>query len=227
SQDLYLLASPQSPMRDLLTSLARQLTLSQPPPVAASAGAGAAAAAGNAAATAGKQAAGQAATEAASNAARAVVPYAAQGVAQQSLSAAAAQLTPLLAAQAASPPVEPGKEIDDRYRGLRDYVGSGPGAPIEQTLKAVDALRQQFAKLASPAVGGVPGAAPAVLTGDDPVVLLRAEATRAPQPVKRWLEAMITSGTAIRSGSTAEEVKKAFSAPGGPDRKSTRLNSSH
>ena len=87
-------------------------------------------AAGNAAATAGKQAAGQAATEAASNAARAVVPYAAQGVAQQSLSAAAAQLTPLLTAQAASAPVEPGKEIDDRYRGLRDYVGGGPGAPI-------------------------------------------------------------------------------------------------
>ena len=99
------------------------------------------------------------------------MPYAAQGVAQQSLSAAAAQLTPLLAAQAASPPVEPGKGIDDRYRGLRDYVGSGPGAPIEQTLKAIDALRQQFAKLASPAAGGVPGAAPAVLTGDDPVVL--------------------------------------------------------
>jgi type VI secretion system protein ImpL len=214
SQDLYLLASPQSPLRDLLASVARQLTLSQPPP--GSPGAGATAAAGNAAATAGKQAAGQAATEAASNAARAVVPYAAQGVAQQSMSAAAAQLTPLLAAQAASPPVEPGKEIDERYRPLRDYVGSGPGAPIDQTLKAIDALRQQFAKLASPAAGGAPAAAPAVLAGDDPVVLLRAEATRAPQPVKRWLEAMITSGTAIRSGSTAEEVKKAFSAPGGP-----------
>src|SRR5205823_2877915 len=124
SQDLYLLASPQSPMRDLLTAIARQLTLSQPPPGLP--GAGAAAAAGSAAAAAGKQAAGQAATEAASNAARAVVPYAAQGVAQQSLSAAAAQ------------------------------------------------------------------------------------------PVRRWLEAMITSGTAIRTGSTAEEVKKAFSAPGGP-----------
>ena len=216
SQDLYLLASPQSPIRDLLTSIARQLTLSQPPPGIASAGAGAAAVAGSAAATAGKQAAGQAATQAASNVASQVVPYAAQGVAQQSLSAAAAQLTPLLAAQAASPPVEPGKEIDERYRGLRDYVGSGAGAPIEQTLKAVDALRQQFAKLSSPAAGGAPGAAPAVLTGDDPVALLRAEATRAPQPVKRWLEAMITSGTAIRSGSTAEEVKKAFSAPGGP-----------
>src|SRR5260370_10678837 len=114
SQDLYLLASPQSPLRDLLTSVARQLTLSQPPP--GSPGAGAAAAAGNAAATAGKQAAGQAATEAASNAALAVVPYAAQGVAQQSLSAAAAQPTPLPAAQAAAPPAEPAKEIHGRYR---------------------------------------------------------------------------------------------------------------
>ena len=167
SQDLYLLASPQSPIRDLLTSVARQLTLSQPPPGAP--GAGAAAAAGNAAAAAGKQAAGQAATETASNAARAVVPYAAQGIAQQSLSAAAAQLTPLLAAQAASPPVEPGKEIDERYRPLRDYVRSGPGAPIDQTLKAIDALPQQFAKLASPPAGGAPAAAPTVLAGYDPV----------------------------------------------------------
>ncbi len=32
AQDLYILSSPQSPMRDLLASAARQLTLSQPPP---------------------------------------------------------------------------------------------------------------------------------------------------------------------------------------------------
>ena len=31
-QDLYMLGSPQSPIRDLLASIARQLTLSQPPP---------------------------------------------------------------------------------------------------------------------------------------------------------------------------------------------------
>ena len=31
-QDLYILASPQSPMRDLLAGITRQLTLTQPPP---------------------------------------------------------------------------------------------------------------------------------------------------------------------------------------------------
>jgi type VI secretion system protein ImpL len=213
-QDLYLLASPQSPMRDLLVSIARQLALSQPPP--GSPGAGAATAAANAAGAAAKEETGRAATQAASNATRQVVPYAAQGVAQQSLSAAAAQLTPLLSAQAAAPPPPPpGKEIDERYRALREYVGSGQGAPIEQTLKAIDALRQQFAKLAAP-IPAANSTSAAALGSDDPVVLLRAEESRAPQPVRRWLEAMITSGTAIRTGSTAEEVKKAFSAADGP-----------
>ncbi len=37
AQDLYILASPQSPMRDVLASAARQLTLSVPPPPSASA----------------------------------------------------------------------------------------------------------------------------------------------------------------------------------------------
>src|SRR5262249_2063911 len=32
AQDLYILGSPQSPIRDLLASIARQLTLSKPPP---------------------------------------------------------------------------------------------------------------------------------------------------------------------------------------------------
>ena len=31
-QELYILASPQSPMRDLLAGITRQLTLTQPPP---------------------------------------------------------------------------------------------------------------------------------------------------------------------------------------------------
>ena len=35
AQDLYILASPQSPMKELLTAIARQLTLSEPPKSAA------------------------------------------------------------------------------------------------------------------------------------------------------------------------------------------------
>ena len=48
-QDLYILASPQSPMRDLLAGITRQLTLTQPPPSVAGAGQGAAQAANSAA----------------------------------------------------------------------------------------------------------------------------------------------------------------------------------
>ncbi len=127
-QDLYILASPQSPMRDLLASVARQLTLSQPPPVPPSA-----------AGAAGKEAEKEAVA-------------AAQRKLPQST------LRPLLAAQASTlPTTPPGKEIDDRYRNLRDYVGTGPGAPIDQTLKAMDALHQQLARLGAIAVAGGSG----------------------------------------------------------------------
>jgi type VI secretion system protein ImpL len=46
AQDLYILASPQSPMRDLLASVARQVTLSVPPPGLAASAAGSPAKAG-------------------------------------------------------------------------------------------------------------------------------------------------------------------------------------
>jgi type VI secretion system protein ImpL len=78
----------------------------------------------------------------------------------------------------------------------------------------MDSLRQQLAKLAAaPAPGSAPPAPP---SGDDAVLLLKAEATGAPQPVGRWLQAMIGSATAVRTGSTVDQVKKAFNASGGP-----------
>jgi type VI secretion system protein ImpL len=48
------------------------------------------------------------------------------------------------------------------------------------------------------------------------VLQLRAAAAGAPEPMKRWLEAMIGSATAVRTGSATEQVKKAFSGAGGP-----------
>jgi type VI secretion system protein ImpL len=183
-ENLYILASPQSPMRDLLVSIARQLTLSQPPPAPA----------GNTA----------------EKAAKAV----AKDEAQRRLDQAPVQLRPLFAAQAATPPPEPpGKEIDARYRALREYVGSGSGAPIEQSLKAMDALRQQLGQLS---VLPAAGAAAPVPTGEDAVLQLRAAAAGAPHPVRRWLEAMIGNAALLRAGSTADEVKKAYGAAGGP-----------
>jgi type VI secretion system protein ImpL len=177
AQDLYILASPQSPIRDLLQSVSRQVNLTQPP----------------------EQTAAEKAALAA--APRPVTP------------AAEAQLRGLLSSPGTGAAAEtPGKEIEDRYKPLRDYVGSGPGAPIDQALKAIEGLRQQLAKLALPTAS----TAPTPPSGDDPVALLRAEAAAAPQPVSRWLTAMADSATVLRTGSTLDEVKKAFNASGGP-----------
>ncbi len=190
-EDLYILTSPQSPMRDLLASIAHELTLSQPPPAPP----------GNAAAKAAEGVAKDAAKESATIALQRRLPT-------------TVQLRPLLAAQGTAPPPEPfGKEIDERYRALRDYVGKGPGAPIDQTLKAMDALGHQLARLgAAPA----PGATAPTPTGEDAVLLLHAEASGAPPPVRRWLEAMIGSATAVRTGSALDQGKKSFNASGGP-----------
>jgi type VI secretion system protein ImpL len=186
-QDLYILASPQSPMRDLLSSVARQLTLSQPPALPAI----------GAVSEGGKDAAKESVAAAV----------------ERRLPQAAVRLQPLAQAAAAVRVEPPGKQIDERYRALRDYVGTGPGAPIDQTFKAMDALRQELARLSGPRGSGAP---PPGSTGEDATLLLKAEATRAPAPVNRWLEAMIGSSTVLRTGSTAEQVKKSFTASGGP-----------
>jgi type VI secretion system protein ImpL len=178
AQDLYVLGSPQSPIRDLLKSVARQLTLSQPPPAPAAT---------------------------ASTAGGALPPQIASGT--------AARLETLLGTQTTAPPPEPpGKKIDNRYRALRDFVGSAPSAPIDQTLQAINALQQQLAKLAAAA----PGAAPAPPSGEDPILILRAEASRDPQPVARWLAAMVTSGEALRGGGARQQAALAFNGSGGP-----------
>jgi type VI secretion system protein ImpL len=178
AQDLYVLGSPQSPIRELLQSVARQLTLSQPPapPAAAATAAGAA-------------------------------------LAGRVSSGTAARLKTLLGTQSPGPPPAPrGKEIDDRYRALREFVGKGPGAPIDQALLAINALQQQLAKLAA----ATPGTAPAPPSGEDPILMLRAEDSRDPQPVARWLAAMATSGEALRSGGERQQVALAFNSSGGP-----------
>src|SRR5260370_15496479 len=110
-QDLYVLSSPQSPMRDLLSSIARQLTLSVPPPPPG----GAAGAAAGAAATA--------------------APHAAA-------TSAASRLQGVLGQAAGHPPAPPGQARDDRYKPLRDFVGTGPGAPIDNILNLLNDLHQ-------------------------------------------------------------------------------------
>jgi type VI secretion system protein ImpL len=176
AQDLYILASPESPMRALLASVARQLTLSVPPGGARPAtGAEASAAAG-----------------------------------------ADARLREVLgAAQSAAPAAAapPGHEIDERYQALRELAGSGPAAPIDLVLRSLGDTQQQIAKLAATLVSS--GAATAASGGIDPLLALKSDALRQPQPLARWLTEIATSAAALRSGDPRQQLVTMFNASGG------------
>jgi type VI secretion system protein ImpL len=164
AQDLYILGSPNSPMRALLASIARQLTLAdatRPEPTAQN-------------------------------------------------PAASRLLGVLGRAAPAETPSAPGHEIDDRYKALRDLMVAGA---LDQVLKPLVDLQQQLAKMAASAnrAGGTTDAGSA-----DPVVALRTEALRQPQPLARWLNSIAASGLAIRGGGAKEQILAAFKAGGGP-----------
>ncbi|MEJ0018250.1 MAG: type VI secretion system membrane subunit TssM [Acetobacteraceae bacterium] len=175
AQDLYILASPESPMRRLLASASRQLTLSEPPE--------------------GKE----------------------QTAAPQPDPGSASRLQALLGtpppvAQAA--PLALGHEIDERYQALRDLVGDGPGAPIDLALRSLGDTQQQVAKLAATLVSS--GASASAGGAADPLLALRADAARQPQPFGRWLTEIAASVSALRSGDPRQQLATVFNASGGP-----------
>jgi type VI secretion system protein ImpL len=170
---LNILSAPQSPMRDLLASAGRQLTLSVPPDGQ-------------------PQAQGQ--------------PAAGAAPAPQS---ASARLQAVFGAAqpGAPPPPPPGSAIDDRYARLRQYVGAGPGAPVDNTLRMLSDLYQQLARMAAnPGQPITPGA------GLDPVQALQGEASRVPPPVDGWIRAVAQGGTAVRAGGAQAALAGAFQA---------------
>jgi len=127
---------------------------------------------------------------------------------------ALARLKPVLGTQSPGPPPEPpGKKVDDHYRALLEFVGTGPGAQIDQALKVIDDLHQQIAARGAPAPGAPPGPA-AASTGQDSVQLMRDEASRDPQPIRRWLEATAVSANALISGRARQQAAEAWNAPG-------------
>ena len=176
AQDLYILASPESPMRRLLGSISRQLTLSVPP----------------------------------GGARKAAEPDPQTSSTQLRLQAllGASQTTTQAAA------LLPGHEIDERYRALRDLVGNGPAAPIDLVLREVGDVQQQIAKLAATLVGT--GAAASTSGGIDPLLALKADAARQPQPLGRWLTELAASAIALRSGDPRLQLATIFNASGGP-----------
>jgi type VI secretion system protein ImpL len=157
-QTLYVLSSPQSPMRDMLTGVVKQLMLTQAPPV----------------------------TPTAAGAAQA---------AAAAVSSGTSRLQGLLGGQS-TPAEPPGKAIEDKYDALIKFVGKGPGAPIDAVLKVMSDLQQQLEKLNNPTPGvpASPGGA------GNAIAQLRAEAARAPEPVHRWLSAMVGDSSASGSG---------------------------
>jgi type VI secretion system protein ImpL len=187
AQDLYVLASPQSPMKVLLTAIARELTLSEPPKQ-----------------TAEEAAAAQAAKDT-QKAAKDRVTNAIPTLAQPSFKI-------LLGGQSGgAPPLPPGHEIDERYKALRELVATTGGAPIDQVLKVLNDLQQQLAKMAAAGTGAAP-----VVVGNDPSLALKAEAQRQPQPLSRWLSNMAESTTALRGGGARQQVVAAYNGAGGP-----------
>ena len=164
-QMLYVLSSPQSPMRDMLTALQKQFLLTQAPPVPATA-AGAVQAAGAAAAAA--------------------------------AGSATSRLQGLLGGQgAAAEP--PGKAIEVRYEALIKFVGKGPGAPLDGVLKVLSDLQQQLEKVNNP----TPGAPASPGGAASAIEQLRTQAAQAPDPVRRWLIAMVGGGSASGGGAAA------------------------
>lgn len=163
AQALFVLGSPQSPIRSLLNAVAQELTLS----------------------------AGQA------------KPAAQSGV--------AAELRQVLVPSASAATSAPGQEIDARYKTLRDYVGQGPGAPIDAALAAINGLQQNLAQLAATQ----PGAPPPAPTAD-PLLTLRAAASQAPQPVQRWLLSLAGGGGTLRAGGLRQQAAASFNGAGGP-----------
>jgi len=159
AQALFILGSPQSPMRALLTSVAHELTLAAP--------------------------------------------------ASAPPKGAAAELQQALGKPAEAPAL--GREIDARYKALRDYVGQGPGAPIDTALAAINSLQQSLAQLAA----AQPGAIPPVPAGD-PLLTLRAAASQAPQPVQRWLLSLAGGGATVRAGGVRQQTVELFTGAGGP-----------
>ena len=176
AQDLYILASPESPMRRLLASISRQLTLSVPP--------------------GGVQKAAEPDPSASSTQLRL---QALLGASQTTTQAAA---------------LLPGHEIDERYQALRDLVGHGPAAPIDLVLREVGDVQQQIAKLAATLVST--GAAASTSGGIDPLLALKADAARQPQPLGRWLTEIAASAIALRSGDPRLQLATIFNASGGP-----------
>ena len=136
-----------------------------------------------------------------------VVPPA-QTAPVSSLQAVLAAAQPMARAE-----VQPGHEVNERYQALRDVVGDGPGAPIDLVLRSIGDVQQQVARQAATLVSS--GGATSAAGGIDPLLTLKSDGARQPQPLGRWLDEIAASVSALRSGDPRQQLATIFNAAGG------------
>lgn len=177
---LNLLAAPNSPLRDLLLSVARELDVATPPP-SVSASAAAAASAVAVAGTPGVKAP-----------AALVRPLAgASRVAQ---------------AMGVEPSADPLKVVADTVNARLGPLREAAGPPLDRVLVLLNELYAQVARVASQAPGSAP-LAPAA--GLDAGQRLLGEAQRAPEPLAGWLRALAQSSSSAQAGGARAAVAAA------------------
>src|SRR5262249_32667664 len=85
---------------------------------------------------------------------------------------------------------------------------------IDIVLRSLSDTQQLMAKLAATLVSS--SAAAGATSGIDPLLTLKADAARQPQPLNRWLTEIAASASALRSGDPRLQLATIFNAPGGP-----------
>jgi type VI secretion system protein ImpL len=205
AEALFVLGSPQSPMRGLLAGVAHAVDLTAPPAAAsASTQAGVAAELKRVLAPATAVAAAPPPGQAVEDHFKPLRDFVGQGPAGAIGPGPAGAIGP---GPAGAIGPGPAGAIGPGPAGA---IGQGPGAPIDGALAAINAVQQSLAQLAAAA----PGAAPAA--GADPTLTVRAVATQAPQPAQRWLVSIATGAASLRAGGARQQAAAAFNGDGGP-----------
>jgi type VI secretion system protein ImpL len=190
AESLNLLGAPNSPMRDLLKSIERQLSPGTAPPPGASTAAGVVAAAKGVTASA-------AGAANALGAGGAVAKGAAAGGTASRVAEALGTTTSTV-----NPASVVAKVVEERFRPLREAAGK----PLDGVIAVLNDLYAQIAKIASAAPGSAPPPGGAEL---DPAQRLMSEAQRAPEPLSRWLRTAAQSSSVVKAGGTRAAVAAA------------------
>ena len=108
-------------------------------------------------------------------------------------------------------PGAPGSAVDEYFRALRSLVEKDELALVLATL---DRFQQQ---LAAQIAGGSRDGSTLGAGSQDPAQPVREIAARTPQPVRRWLEALVGQGNVVRNSTEREQIMAAWRGAGGPE----------